>query len=83
MNLKIQILLVAILGLCVSELHAQVPPDFNAKKAAGLITYELDEVITKLKIKELDSQIEIAKALKVYNTKVDELSLRMLPLFRN
>jgi hypothetical protein len=73
MNLKIQILLVAILGLCVSELHAQVPPDFNAKKAAGLITYELDEVITKLKIKELDSQIEIGKALKVYNTKVDEL----------
>jgi hypothetical protein len=73
MNLKIQILLVAILSLCISELHAQVPPDFNAKKAAGLITYELDEVITKLKIKELDSQIEIGKALKVYNTKVDEL----------
>jgi hypothetical protein len=56
MILKIQILLVAILGLCVSELHAQVPPDFNAKKAAGLITYELDEVIAKLKIEDLESQ---------------------------
>jgi hypothetical protein len=70
MNLKIQILLVAILGLCISELHAQQPPDFNAKKAAGIFEYDIDEVITKLKITdELDSQIEIGKALKVYNNK--------------
>jgi hypothetical protein len=44
MNLKIQILLVAILGLCISELNAQQPPDFNAEKAAGIFEYDIDEV---------------------------------------
>lgn len=82
MKLKIQVLVVAILGLHVSTLHAQQPPDFNAKKAAGLITYELGEVINKLKIDELGSRVEIGKALKVYNTKVDELSFANAEAFQ-
>ena len=82
MNLKIQILLVAILGLSTPEINAQQPPDFNAKKAAGLITYELDEVVNRLKIKNLNGQIEIGKALKVYNTKADELSFANAATFQ-
>ena len=83
MNLKTQILLVAILGLCIPEINAQQPPDFNAKKAAGLINYELDEVVAKLKIEDLDSRIEIGKALKKYNTKVDELSFANATTFKD
>jgi len=81
--------LVLSIGLWVSTLAAQMPggsmtpPEFNAVKAAGLINYELDEVTKKLKIKEEESQKEVAEALKDYNSKIDELSFEHALTFRD
>ncbi len=72
----------------VTTLHAQMsaggftPPDFNAVEAAGLINYEWDEVTKKLKIKDEENRNEVAEALKVYNSKIDELAFEHASTFR-
>lgn len=70
MNLKIQILLVAILCLCTSATHAQQPPDFDAEKAASIFYYDIEQVIKKLKISTdgMDNK-KVTEALMTYNNK--------------
>ena len=82
MNLKILILLAAILGLCISEINAQQPPDFNAETAAGLFEYDVEEVIEKLKIADDTTMQTVTKALNTYNSKIFDLSMEHASTFK-
>lgn len=82
MNLKIKIFLVAILGLYMSTLNAQQPPDFNAEKAAGIFEYDIDGVIKKLKITDEADKRQLTEALKTYNGKMFDLSIEHASTFQ-
>ncbi len=51
------------------------PPEFDAEEAAGLISFDIDEVIKKLKVSETGDKRRVAEALSAYNVKVYELSV--------
>lgn len=82
MNLNIQILLVAILGLCISEINAQQPPDFNAEKAAGIFEYDVEEAIEKLKIADDTTKQKVTEALNAYNSNMFDLSVEHASTFK-
>ncbi len=82
MNFKTQILLVAILGLCMSGLNAQQPPDFDAEKAAGIFEYDVEKVIRKLSIADDTTQQKVSTALHAYNNKMLDLSFEHAATFR-
>jgi len=82
MNKKTLTLLVAILGLCISILHAQQPPDFNAEKAAGIFEYDIDKVTKKLKISNDSTKQKVSAAIEAYNSKIFELSLEYSSTFK-
>lgn len=82
MKLKIKILLVAILGLCMSGIKAQQPPDFDAEKAAGIFEYDVERVIRKLKISDDSTKQKVSAALHSYNNKMLDLSFEHAATFR-
>lgn len=82
MKLKIKILLVAILGLCMSGIKAQQPPDFDAEKAAGIFEYDVERVIRKLKISDDSTKQKVSAALQSYNNKMLDLSFEHAATFR-
>jgi len=53
---------------------AQQPPDFSAKKAAGLITYNPETVLRKLKIENEQTIKAVITALEQYNMQIYQLS---------
>ncbi|MEO1253355.1 MAG: hypothetical protein AAFY41_00535 [Bacteroidota bacterium] len=55
-------------------LTAQQIPDFDAEKAAGIVTYDTEKVIKKLKVEDLKAKQSIAKSIEQYNMKMYELS---------
>lgn len=77
---KVSIAMLFSLSLFITNAYSQMPggsttpPDFNAAKAAGIIIYDFDDVVNKLKVKDEGDQKKIAEALKIYNTKIDKLS---------
>jgi hypothetical protein len=75
MNLTFRIATIFLLFLNIFELHAQQPPDFEAEKAAGIFTYDIDKVIQKLKIKDKDIKQSISSAIHEYNAKMYQLSI--------
>ncbi|MEO1435257.1 MAG: hypothetical protein AAFV80_06940 [Bacteroidota bacterium] len=58
------------------------PPDFDAEKAAGIVEYNIDKVIKKIKVKNPDTQSAVTEALKAYNTRMMELSYAHSPTFQ-
>jgi len=82
LNMKIQILLVAILGLCISEINAQRPPDFNAEKAAGIFEYDIEEILKKLSISNNTPKQKVTEALNNYNNKMYNLSIEHSSIFK-
>lgn len=85
---KIVVGLLIGISLLTSNLYAQMPggsmspPDFNAEKAAGIFTYNLDQVIKKLKLTDQENQNKAKEALKRYNSKMDKLSLEHAYTFK-
>ena len=85
---KTVIPLLICLGLLASNVYAQMPgggmspPDFKAEKAAGIFSYDLDQTISKLKLTDKESEHKAIAALKVYNTKMDELSFEHAATFK-
>jgi hypothetical protein len=51
------------------------PPEFDAQKAAGIVTYDYEKVIKKLKVKKDTSVKAVARAIYDYNIRIDELSM--------
>ena len=51
------------------------PPDFNAIETAGLIKYDSDKVIRKLKILEDSIKRLVSKHIQTYNQEMDNLLL--------
>lgn len=51
------------------------PPDFNAIETAGLIKYDSDKVIRKLKILEDSVKKLVSKHIQTYNQEMDNLLL--------
>ena len=82
MNLSIQILFVALLGLYVSTLSAQQPPDFNAEKAAGIFEYDIEAVIKKFKITDEADKQKVTTSLNAYNNKMFDLSIKHAATFQ-
>ncbi len=75
MKLKYFILLFT-LGIFGNPLFAQMSsPDFNAVEAAGLIKYDSDKVIRKLKIQEDSIKTELSEYIQAYNQEMDNLLL--------
>ena len=75
MRLKFVILLFTI-GFFGNSLFAQMsPPDFNAIEKAGLIKYNSDKVIRKLKILEDSVKRLVSKHIQTYNQEMGNLLL--------
>jgi len=74
MKNKIKLLLSSAAILLTIIVTAQQPPNFDAKKAAGLVTYESEKVIKKLKISDEDTKKSIVLALETFNMEIYELS---------
>lgn len=75
MRLKFVILLFTI-GFFGNSLFAQMsPPDFNAIETAGLIKYDSDKVIRKLKILEDSVKRLVSKHIQTFNQEMDNLLL--------
>ena len=71
---KILILLLLLQGLL---LNAQQPPKmlkYNAKNAANIFYYQVDEVIDKVKIKKDKTENATRIALRAYNNKIKDIS---------
>ncbi|MEM7552223.1 MAG: hypothetical protein AAF363_21240 [Bacteroidota bacterium] len=49
------------------------PPDFDAEKAAGIVIYDYEKVVKKLKVKDETKAKDIAQAIYEYNIKMDEM----------
>jgi hypothetical protein len=82
MNLKFQALFMAIFCLSMSVVQAQQPPDFNAKKAAGIFQYDIEKVMKSLKISDDTTKQKISEALMAYNNKMFDLSTEHASVFR-
>lgn len=86
--LKVITALFLSLSLIGTNIYAQMPgggmtpPDFDAQKAAGIYTYDFDEVVRKLKINDKESREQVAEALKIFNTKMDQLSYANTATFK-
>lgn len=52
----------------------QKPPKFNASDVSGIFYYEIDEVISKIKVKDEEKEYLVSKALRKYNDKIKEIS---------
>lgn len=75
MNAKYLVLLFA-LGFFGNTLLAQMtPPEFNSVEVAGLIKYDSDKVIRKLKIQEDSIKRLVSKHIQTYNQEIDKLLL--------
>ncbi|SEJ66101.1 hypothetical protein SAMN05192553_107140 [Cyclobacterium xiamenense] len=62
------------LSLYGNTIFAQMsPPDFDAAEAAGLIKYDSESVIKKLKIQEDSIIILVSKHIQTYNQEMDNL----------
>ncbi|MEO0582367.1 MAG: hypothetical protein AAF135_09115 [Bacteroidota bacterium] len=85
---KTIISLILGISLLMFDLQAQspgggmTPPDFDAKKAAGIFQYDLDKVLKKLKVKETPDQQVVAEALATYNGKMAALSFTHAATFK-
>ncbi|MEO1418064.1 MAG: hypothetical protein AAFW00_22460 [Bacteroidota bacterium] len=85
---KTIISLILGISLLMFDLQAQspgggmTPPDFDAKKAAGIFQYDLDKVLKKLKVKETPDQQVVAEALATYNGKMAALSFAHAATFK-
>lgn len=68
---------VVIIATCLTSFYASAqmsgPPDFDAKKAAGLIQYDYSRVIKKLKVEEDTSKAAIIKIIDDFNVKIYNL----------
>lgn len=71
MKLKYLIPLFATVFLANNLLAQISPPDFNAVEAAGLIKYDSERVIKKLKIQEDSIIILVSKHIQTYNQEMD------------
>ena len=49
------------------------PPDFNAVEAAGLVKYNTEKVIKKLKIQEDSVKTMVSNHIQTYNQQIDNL----------
>jgi hypothetical protein len=47
----------------------------NVKKLAGIITYDYDEIIKRLKVKKIENKKFVAQAIDSYNQKINELEI--------
>ncbi len=78
MNMRYVILLLSF-SIVGQTLLAQMPgggmspPEFNAIEKAGIIKYDTEKVIKKLKITEDSITKEIAKHIQTYNIEMDNL----------
>ncbi len=78
------------IGLCffVNAAYCQMPgggmspPDFDAEKAAGIYTYNMEKVIKKLKLKDSPHKKAATEALYVFNIKMSELSAENALMFK-
>ena len=52
----------------------QKPPTFNASDVSGIFYYEIEEVISKIKVKDEEKEYQVSKALRKYNDKIKEIS---------
>lgn len=57
-------------------------PDFDAEKAAGIISYNPDKVVKKLKLSDESKKNTVARFIKDYNTKIDALSIENAATFK-
>ena len=69
-------ILLFTLGIFGNTLLAQMtPPEFNPVEATGLIKYDSDKVIRKLKIQEDSIKRLVSKHIQTYNQEMDNLLL--------
>ncbi|MEL7121672.1 MAG: hypothetical protein AAFO07_19645, partial [Bacteroidota bacterium] len=66
-----------------SPMAGMSPPEFKAEKAAGITTYDYDEVIKKLKVKEKERKTNVSEALKIYNSQMDDLAFNHSSTFQS
>lgn len=71
MKLKYLIPLFATVFLANNLLAQISPPDFNAVEATGLLKYDSERVIKKLKIQEDSIIILVSKHIQTYNQEMD------------
>ncbi|AMC10788.1 hypothetical protein Lupro_05830 [Lutibacter profundi] len=60
-----------------------MPQKINPKNMAGIISYDFDEVIKKLKIKETPIKNIVSKAITTHNNKINELKTFNYEIFNN
>lgn len=73
MKLKYLILLFTAVFFANTSFAQMSPPDFNAVEAAGLIKYDSDKVIKKLKIQKDSVKTLVSKYIQTYNQEIDNL----------
>ncbi|MCI2227759.1 hypothetical protein MC378_01180 [Polaribacter sp. MSW13] len=86
---KILVLIIIFQSILAFAQEAPKMIKFNAKNAANIFYYDLDEVPSKIKVKKDEVKNSTKKALRVYNDKVKNISflnfqkLQELELFVN
>jgi len=75
MKQKYSILLFTLVIFANTLLAQMAPPEFNAFQAAGIIKYDAEKVISKIKIQEDSVKILVSKYIQTYNRKMDSLLL--------
>lgn len=70
----IRLTAIAMLVLFAFVTKAQQPPNFKAEEAAGIVTYDSEKVIKKLKIEEEEVKKSITTAIGEYNMEMYELA---------
>ncbi|MEL6560822.1 MAG: hypothetical protein AAFQ94_21690 [Bacteroidota bacterium] len=67
------ILMLVVLSSALTTVALQIP-DFDAEEVAGIVTYDTEKVIKKLKVEDGQVKQSIAKSIGEYNMEMYQLS---------
>lgn len=76
--------ILVILVLQPSKIHSQQKaPEVNPELMAGIIMYDTDEALKKIKVKKEPQKVIVIKAISLYNNKINEIKTFNYITFNN